>query len=195
MSLGPYEANQIYCGECADMMSRLPANCIDLTVTSPPYDLVDEDLITHPSKGLRDYQGYDWDFVSVAKQLWRVTKVGGVAVWVVGDATVNGSETGSSFRQALYFKEMGFRLHQTLIQDKGSGHLPDKTRYDSVAEYMFVFSKEKPKTINIIRDRINKSFGDDRTIRTVREKNGDLSLKKRIPTAKQGKRNTTNGIR
>jgi site-specific DNA-methyltransferase (adenine-specific) len=138
------------------MMNHLPANCIDLAVTSPPYDLVDENMVTHPGKGLRDYQGYDWDFVSVAKQLWRVTKEGGVVVWVVGDATVNGSETGSSFRQALYFKEVGFRLHDTMIYEKDSLNFPETNRYTQIFEYMFVFSKGSPAIFNEIADRRNK---------------------------------------
>ena len=97
------EINKIYCEDCLDTMSRMPDGFIDMTVTSPPYD------------NLRTYNGYSFDFEKVAKELFRVTKDGGVVVWVVGDATVNGSETGTSFRQALYFMECGFRLHDTMI--------------------------------------------------------------------------------
>ena len=94
MGIFPDElTNQILCGECAELMARLlPDECIDLTVTSPPYD------------DLRTYKGYAFDFEAIAQQLWRVTKQGGEVVWVVGDATVNGSETGTSFRQALHFQ-------------------------------------------------------------------------------------------
>lgn len=101
------ELNKIYNENCLDTMSRMPDNFIDLTVTSPPYD------------NLRNYNGYDFDFESIAKELFRVTKVGGVIVWVVGDATINGSETGTSFKQALYFKEIGFNLHDTMIYQTG----------------------------------------------------------------------------
>jgi DNA modification methylase len=103
-----FELNKIYCMDCLEGMKQLDDNSIDLTVTSPPYD------------NLRTYNGYTWDFEGVAKQLYRITKPGGVVVWVVGDATVNGSETGTSFRQALYFKEIGFNLHDTMIYAKNS---------------------------------------------------------------------------
>jgi site-specific DNA-methyltransferase (adenine-specific) len=133
------------------MRQHIPDNSIDLTVTSPPYDLVDYDddgnLVTHPGKGLRDYQGYDWDFASVAAELWRVTKPGGVVVWVVADATVNGSETGTSFRQALGFMELGFRLHDTMIYHWHKAPLTHN-RYEQCFEYMFVFSNGKPSIFN-----------------------------------------------
>jgi len=95
--------NQIICGDNVEVMRQMPDNCIDLTVTSPPYD------------NLRTYNGFSFNFEEVAKELYRITKDGGVVVWVVGDATINGSETGTSFRQALYFKEIGFNLHDTMI--------------------------------------------------------------------------------
>ena len=95
------ELNKIYCENCLDTMSRMPDNFIDLTVTSPPYD------------NLRNYNGYDFDFESIAKELFRVTKKGGVVVWVVGDATINGSETLTSCKQKIFFKEQcGFNIHE-----------------------------------------------------------------------------------
>src|ERR1039458_6445786 len=100
-------SSQLFVGNNVDVMSReILDNSIQLTVTSPPYD------------NLRKYNGFTWDFEGVAKELHRVTKPGGVVVWVVGDATVNGSETGTSFKQALYFKECGFNLHDTMIYKK-----------------------------------------------------------------------------
>ena len=112
----------------------MPDGFIDLTVTSPPYD----DLLT--------YNGYSFDFEAVAKELFRVTKDGGVVVWVVGDATIKGSETGTSFRQALYFKEIGFNSHDTMMYRK-INYIPlTHNRYEQEFEYMFVFSKGKPKT-------------------------------------------------
>jgi DNA modification methylase len=121
-------------------MNEIPDGMFDLTVTSPPYD------------NLRIYNGYRFDFEPMAQKLYRVTKQGGVVVWVVGDATVNGSETGTSFRQALYFKEIGFNLHDTMIYYK-SNPRPNvaQNRYTPAFEYMFVFSKGKPKTSNMIR--------------------------------------------
>ena len=132
--------NFIRCGDCVQLMKdTIPDSFVDLTVTSPPYD------------NLRRYNGYVFDFQSVADQLYRVTKDGGVVVWVVGDSTINGSETGTSFKQALYFKEIGFNLHDTMIWQKTNPMPKVKTkRYFDVFEYMFVFSKGKPNTFNPI---------------------------------------------
>lgn len=138
-TLGPYELNNIYCGECSELMAELPDNCIDLTVTSPPYDK------------LRKYKGFVFPFEQIALQLYRVTKKGGVVVWVVGDATINGSETGSSFSQALYFMEIGFRLHDTMIYAKKTYIPLTHNRYEQQFEYMFVFSKGKPRVFNPIK--------------------------------------------
>lgn len=131
--------NNIRNMDCVEGMRQLPESFIDLTVTSPPYD------------DLRKYNGFAWNFESTAKELYRVTKPGGVVVWVVGDATKNGSETGTSFHQALYFKELGFRLHDTMIWEK-TGRLPTQDRYYNIFDYMFIFSKGKPKTMNFICD-------------------------------------------
>ena len=138
------ELNKIYCMDCLEGMKLLPNECIDLTVTSPPYD------------NLRTYNGNieQWSFEkfqAIAKELYRVTKQGGVVVWVIGDSVVRGSETGNAFRQALHFKEIGFNLHDTMIYQKNAFPFPDKTRYAQVFEYMFVLSKGKPNTTNIIR--------------------------------------------
>jgi DNA modification methylase len=133
------ELNKIYNMDCLEGMKDIPDNTIDLTVTSPPYD------------NLRAYNGYSFDFEGIAKELYRITKQGGVVVWVVGDSVVRGSETGNAFRQALHFKEIGFNLHDTMIYQKNAFPFPDKTRYAQVFEYMFVLSKGKPNTTNIIR--------------------------------------------
>jgi DNA modification methylase len=130
--------NQIVCGDCVYTMSRIDDKSIDLTITSPPYD------------GLRKYNGYSFDFECVAQELYRITKQGGVVVWVVGDATVKGDETGTSFRQALYFKSLGFRLHDTMIYKKLNPPPIQHNRYEGSFEYMFVFSKGKPRTFNPI---------------------------------------------
>jgi DNA modification methylase len=138
----------LYCGECAEVMAREIADAsIDLTVTSPPYD------------NLRAYKGFTFDFEAIAAQLWRVTKPGGVVVWVVGDATINGSETGTSFRQALYFMGLGFNLHDTMIYEKSGTAYPDSNRYWQTWEFMFVFAKDKPQTANLLRDRPNEYVG------------------------------------
>lgn len=143
----------------------MPDDFIDLTVTSPPYD------------NLRDYNGYVFDFEAIAKELYRVTKKGGVLVWVVGDATINGSETGTSFKQALYFMECGFNLHDTMIYLKDSIAFPSTNRYSQVFEYMFILTKGKPKTFNVLKDRKNKWAGH--TVRGhERLKNGEIKYKK-----------------
>ena len=132
-------------GDCLIEMQKIPDKSIDMILTSPPYD------------NLRTYNGYTFDFEGIAKELYRVTKDGGVVVWVVGDATIKGSETGTSFKQALYFKEIGFNLHDTMIWIKtGQGAVGSMYSYWQNFEYMFVFSKGKLKTFNPICDRENK---------------------------------------
>ena len=140
--------NKIILGDCLEVMKGFKDNYIDLTITSPPYD------------NLRDYKGYSFDFEGIAKELYRITKDGGVVVWVVNDATIDGSETGTSFKQALYFKEIGFNLHDTMIWSKGGTPFPDSNRYYAKFEYMFILSIGKPKTTNLIADRPNKYAGD-----------------------------------
>jgi len=130
--------NKIYNENCLDTMRRMPEKFIDLVVTSPPYD------------NLRDYNGYVFPFEDIANELFRVVKKGGVVVWVVGDATINGSETGTSFKQALYFKEIGFNLHDTMIYQKVNYVPLTHNRYEQSFEFMFILSKGKPKTFNPI---------------------------------------------
>ena len=157
------DINKIYNEDCLVTMGNIPDNAIDLTVTSPPYD------------NLRTYNGYSFNFEAIAKELFRVTKMGGVVVWIVGDATIKGSETGTSFKQALFFKSCGFNLHDTMIWNKGTftavGSL--KTRYAPVFEYMFVLTKGKLKTFNPIKDRENKSFGRKHH-GTIRQRDGSV---------------------
>ena len=140
------EVNKNYNENCLDTMARMEDNFIDLTVTSPPYD------------NLRTYKGYSFDFESIAKELFRVTKEGGVVVWVVGDATIKGSESGTSFKQALYFKKCGFNLHDTMIFEKANPIPLTHNRYEQKFEYMFVFSKKKPKTFNPIKEPTKGGF-------------------------------------
>lgn len=153
----------IYNEDCLATMGRMGDESIDLVVTSPPYD------------NLRKYNGYSFDFESVAKELWRTIKPGGVVVWVVGDATIQGSETGTSFKQALFFKELGFNLHDTMIWEK-TGRLPTQDRYYAIFEYMFIFSKGKPKAMNFIVDHQNVKSGQvrqkDATINKGEHKKG-----------------------
>ncbi len=152
-------------GDCIEKMKDIPDNSIDMVMTSPPYD------------NLRDYGK---DFTGWGEHIWkpvldgifRVLKDGGVCVWVVNDATINGSETGTSFKQALYWMEIGGKLHDTMIWEKqtftATGAL--KTRYAQVFEYMFILTKGKIKTFNPIKDRENK--GPFKKHGTVRQPDG-----------------------
>ena len=135
------ELEKIYNGNCIELIKQLDAESIDMILTSPPYD------------SMRDYEGITWNFEVfklIAQELKRVLKPGGVIVWVVGDQTINGSETGTSFRQALYFKELGLNLHDTMIFRKKNYAPLTHNRYEQEWEYMFCFSKGKPKTFNPI---------------------------------------------
>ncbi len=176
---------KVYCGDNVTVMrEEIPDESIDLTVTSPPYD------------NLRSYKGFDWDFEALAHELYRVTKPGGVVVWVVGDATINGSETGTSFKQALYFKEIGFNLHDTMIYKKHSPH-PPNVRYWQCFEYMFVLSKGKPKTFKPITQTKTKFAGYKN--QTVRKKDGSIELlegnaKDRMINAQQTKQRIMDNI-
>lgn len=160
---------KLYNGDCLEVLRELPCDSIDITVTSPPYD----DLRTYG--GHSDSFNID-KFKQIADELYRVTKPGGVVVWIVADAIINGSKTGTSFRHALYFMECGFRLFDTLIWDKDScGSIGALNRYENVFEYIFVLSKGKPKTVNLIKDKPNKHAKKRRSGGGMRNKDGTIS--------------------
>ena len=154
--------NDIVLGNNVEVLAKFPDGCIDLTVTSPPYD-----TLRNYNKKINTNQptigNYSFPFEELAKQLFRVTKIGGVVMWNVGDQTVKGkdggsTETGNSFRQALYFQQTGFNIHDTMIYKKPGVRFPDQTRYHQTFEYMFILSKGKPKSIKFICDKKNKSY-------------------------------------
>lgn len=167
-----FENIDIYNEDCRDTMQRMLKEDVkaDLVITSPPYN------------NLRTYNhSSTWNFdifKEIAKLLYDITADGGIVVWVVGDATINGSETGTSFKQALYFMEYGFKLHDTMLFEKNSSSFPAKrtgNRYTQIFEYMFVFSKGKPKTAHLICDKENKwknftNWGKN----TIYNKDGEL---------------------
>lgn len=167
---------ELHLGDCLEVMRSIPAGSVDLIITSPPYD------------NTRDYNGSisEWsdsvwmDSISLA---YSSIKEGGVMVWIVSDATINGSETGTSFKQALHAISVGFKLHDTMIWNKNTftavGTL--KTRYASVFEYMFIFVKGKISTFNPIKDRPNKSYGR-KVGGTIRLRDGSTK-----PMSSQGK--------
>jgi len=173
---GKLPLNRIICGDAVEVMKSFPDDSIDLVVTSPPYD------------ELRDYKSYNFDFQGIASGLYRIIKKGGVVVWVVGDQTIKGSETGTSFRQALYFKQVGFSLFDTMIYLKTPrGAVGNNKTYWQAFEYMFILSKGTPKTINLIKDRENKDErkGDNGTKRLH---DGTLLKLKRAGYSKYGRR-------
>ena len=168
--------NKVICADSLEFMKKLPDKCIDLVVTSPPYD------------GLRDYNGYSFDFEGIARELFRIIVERGVVVWVVGDACIDGSESGTSFRQALYFKEIGFNLHDTMIYLKNSNPLPENNRYFQTFEYMLVLSKGVPLKFNPIKDRKNKNTGLQKSNSSIRNKNGSTNITKTTVVKDYGSR-------
>ncbi len=174
---------KLFNGECAEVMRHEIANeSVDLVVTSPPYDT------------LRTYHGYEFDFEAIAYELARVLKPGGVIVWVVGDEVIARSESGTSFRQALYFKnECGLLLHDTMIYEKNGASFPatrTSNRYSQVFEYMFILSKGPPKTVNLICDKKNIWAGyTNWGQRAWRRKDGSLMKTSNKPVAEYSARN------
>ena len=174
--------SKLYNDDNLKILNQMQGNSVDCIITSPPYD------------DIRNYENtLNWTFEvfqELAKQLYKVLKPGGVCVWVVADSTKNGSETGNSFKQALYFKEVGFNLHDTMIYAK---HNPTPntgggTRYQQSFEYMFVFSKGKPKTVNLILEPRRNECNDKRTYRIRRfnrEKDGNFSKQEHLHIVKE----------
>lgn len=173
-----FDSPWLMLGDCVACMGEIPDASVDLTVTSPPYD------------SLRKYNGYSFDFEAVARELYRVTKPGGVVVWVVGDATVKGSETGTSFRQALYFRDAcGFNLHDTMIYRKANpGIAGSNYCYLGAFEYMFVFSKGRPNAVNLIKDRRNLRSGMTTAGSNRRGVDGSTAPMRRFEQAEFGRR-------
>lgn len=165
---------ELYNGDCLEVMDELIEQGvkIDLTVTSPPYD------------NLRSYEkSLMWNFdifKQVANKLYDITKDGGVVVWIVGDSVKNGGKTLISYEQALYFKSIGFNVYDVIIYEKTSPSPPHKNRYFNAFEYQFILSKGKPKTVNLLKDRPNKSAGTKSGVITKRESDGSLTKKKSI---------------
>ena len=173
------EINQIINMDCLQGIKYISDKIVDLTCCSPPY------------QNLRTYKGYDFNFEKVALELYRVTKDGGIVCWIIGDSMENGSETLEPFKQALFFKEKcGFNVHDTMIYQKRNFSHPEKTRYHQVFEYVFIFSKGKPKTFNPIKDRKNLTAGaiGNLGINTFTEKDGSKSIREKKITQEYGMR-------
>ncbi len=149
-----------YIGDCVEYMNSMDSCSVDLTITSPPYN------------NNRLYKGYKFDYKCVLKSLFKVTKVGGVVVWVVNDAFIDGSESLTSFKTAIYaVEECGFKLHDTMIYQKNCYPFPPTNKYYQQFEYMFVFSKGTPKTTNLLTTNLVRNRPKQHQI-TVRKKDG-----------------------
>jgi len=154
------ENGRLFYGDCLDILPELEQ--VDLTITSPPYG------------GIRDYHGYNFNFETIAKELFRTTKDTGAVVWVVKDEMINGSESGESFRQALYFKEIGFKLVTMLYTKNGGLRTGSTLFYQNNFEYVFILTKTNQHTFNPIKDRININAGQIDKSSTKRKKDGSL---------------------
>lgn len=139
-----------------------------MVVTSPPYD------------DLRDYEGVvSWNFdifKEIAKEVHRVVKLGGVVVWVVGDKTVKGRKSLTSFKQALYFQEIGFDMYDVIIYEKAGSGPPHPNRYFNSFEYMFVLSKGKPKQLIYSKTSQTNGLDIQLTVKLLEEKKMERSL-------------------
>jgi site-specific DNA-methyltransferase (adenine-specific) len=134
----------LYTADCVKFMATMPDECVDLVVTSPPYD------------NLRDYKGYSFEFERIAEGLFKVIKKGGILVWVVGDK-INGGRSLTSFRQGLFFQEIGFNMHDVMIYQKKNTPFMRSNAYTNAFEFMFVLSKGKPKTFNPLKEKTVRS--------------------------------------
>ena len=172
---------EVICADAVECMTEMSSNSIDFILTSPPYDRTRLYLGKEP----------DWEFPLVAKHCFRLLKPGGVLCWNVNDAVVNGSETLTSFRQAIYFVDsVGFRMHDTMIYQKLNFSHPERTRYHSVFEYVHVLSKGAPSTFNPIMDRKNLTAGavGNLGVNTFTERGGSKSEREKKVTAEFGMR-------
>ena len=140
------ETDKIICGDSQEVLKTFPDGCIDLTITSPPYS----DLRHYGNTLTKDNWNHN-KFMGIADELYRVTQEGGVVVWIVNDKTEKGSKSLVSFRQAIYFQEIGFNVNDVMIWEKTNPcPVVRQPRYQDVFEYMFILSKGVPKTFNPI---------------------------------------------
>ncbi len=135
------KTNEIYNCDCIELMKSMDENYVDLTITSPPYD------------DLRNYKGYHFEFGEVAKSLYRITKKGGIVVWVIGDKIIKGNRTLTSFKHAIFFQECGFNVHDIMIYRKKNTPFMRSNAYTNCYEFMFIFSKDKPNTFNPLTEK------------------------------------------
>ena len=167
----------LYNEDCLTTMNRLPENSINLIVTSPPYD------------DMRAYTPLPFDkFQQIAKEMYRILKIGGIAVWVITDQVKDFDESGTSFRHALYFKDLGFKLSTMFFEKPPRGAVGNISLYWRTVEYMFVISKDIPKTINLIKDRKNKYILKEPRSSRTRMHDGTLQKREFKPYGELGRR-------
>jgi len=180
--------NDIHLGNSVEIMKKIPNNSIHMVCTSPPYgnlrtynDVIKDDVT---------YDGFTFPFVDMVKELYRITADGGIVVWVVNDQVKNGGETGSSFRQALKFQELGFKIYDTMIYHKNGASFPETGRYGQVFEYMFIFLKGKrPRVVNLLKDKKNRWAGESTFgKRSMRQKDGSIKEANGFTVAEYGYR-------
>ena len=164
----------IYCANAIDYMSKMSPSCIDLTVTSPPYD------------NLRNYNGYDFDFNKLAKGLFRIMKKGGVVVWVVSDK-INGGRTLTSFEQGLYFKKIGFSMHDLMIYKKKNTPFMRSNAYTNCYEFMFILSKGTPKTFHPLTQKTVRCG-----VEMVVSNKGPDAINRKVPVELKNEKTRTN---
>ena len=172
---------QIIQGDAAAMLATLPKASVQLVMTSPPYN------------DCRRYEGRvtAWDFEATATELERTLCSGGVICWNVGSQVVDGSETLTPFKQAIYFVDQcGLRLHDTMIYEKLNFSHPERVRYHQVFEYVFILSKGDPRCFNPIKDKKNLTAGcvGNLGVNTFTERDGSKSVRSKKVTAEYGMR-------
>lgn len=145
MKLGAYELNEIYNIDCLEGMKNLPDNCIDLIVTSPPYD------------NLRTYKGFCFQFEDIAKEIYRIMKPTGIVVWIVGDKIDKGNKSLTSFKQCLFFQSIGFKVHDIMIYRKKNTPFMRSNAYTNCYEFMFILAKDKVATFNPLKTKTARS--------------------------------------
>lgn len=123
--------DKVHCMECVEGMEMLPDDCVDLVVTSPPYDAV------------RKYNGFAFDLHQTGAQIHRVLKDGGIAAMVIQDQTKDFGKSLTSFRTIIdWCDSFGFKLFECVIYRKnGSEGAWWKHRFRVDHEYIPLFLK------------------------------------------------------
>jgi hypothetical protein len=124
--------NAILLGDALEILSRIPAGSIPLTLFSPPYD------------GIRDY-GKNWslDYKTLGRLLFGATCDGGVCAVVIGDGTKDFAKSLTTFRWAVdWVDNTGWRLFECCIYSRhGNPGAWWTQRFRVDHEYILIFFK------------------------------------------------------